>query len=161
MSVVEEAMRGNADAYALVMLLDWIANTWDDLVDHDVEVFDAEVNVMMWRCMSEIPRNPFYREHFADLQPLIEAAMLSWRMATYVERCGEPSDLRWSYVIRSAYVDIVVACARIIGGDGYAVECGIRLHRWIHEDFDVYVAGLAVEAQKRKQAHGMGIERVE
>lgn len=145
-------MRGNESAAQFIEIMVEILHFWDDLIDKDRAIDDATVNDRMFKALVTLPRNQFYAQNFATLSVILVNAITNWHIANKFEREGM-QDLyrqRIAYILRSSYVDIVTACAGIIGGMDYAIEVGeaIRLHAH-KETFDGYQANLEAEFAAR------------
>ncbi len=120
--------RGNVAAADLVRSLWQIVELWDDLIDKDAEILDADINAAMYAALITLPRNQFYMQNFQQLNILIEAAIIDWFTANNFERSKSESALRQSYVLRCSLVKVIVAIARIIGGIDLAVTVSSEIH---------------------------------
>lgn len=118
----EQAFGGHAEAIAFVELLADISQTWDDLVDADADVPRERVDAAFFDALVVLPRNPFYREHFDALSPLVEMAALDWMTATDFER--EPAGdvarrqhlLTLSMGLRDNLAAVAVKCVSLLRG---------------------------------------------
>ncbi|HWI68294.1 MAG TPA: hypothetical protein VNS88_07930 [Nitrospiraceae bacterium] len=116
-SLLTDAVKGNKAAEALLRDGWGAMAVWDDLIDQDRVPTPEEINLAMWRLIATIPANPFYREHFADLFPLIKNAALTWMASNEVEE--EHRLLAKTMALH--FIDLIVACALICGGVDHAV----------------------------------------
>lgn len=114
-------------------MLDQVA-IYDDLIDKDKPITDGDIHRAFWLANVEMPRNPFYRAHFDVLNPLVMAAITSWRAANDMERDKLEDDLPVSFVIRSAYCDIVVMCVLILFGPDAAANAALSIRRFVHDE---------------------------
>jgi len=148
------ALQGQADAMALFFAWFEVCHFWDDLIDRDKPLQDAAIDQAMTVALIEMPRNPFYRQHFADLQPVMAQAVLDWRAATQMERApAADSDLDIAYILRCSYIAVITACAALIGGMGWAAEVNVAARRMAHlETRNDYRAALAAEQRAREVA---------
>lgn len=154
--IVEEAVQGDPEALAFLRAMARVLHFWDDLIDKDKPIADAEIHARMWDALIVLPLNNFYRDNIDVLSPILISAIANWRIATAVERdeMSDPIDLKWAFVIRSTYVDLVVMCAHLIGGLEHAVACGPAIRRWAHaEGYGGYLDNLAAETRARKANH--------
>lgn len=124
--LIAKATRGEPDAAAFLTGLHRIVDIWDDLIDKDKPVDDAAINAAFYAALVAIPRNPFYRAHFALLSPLIESAIIDWHTANALEKTGG-DDLRTAHALRCAGYSVLIMCARIIGGVEWAEEVSLEL----------------------------------
>jgi hypothetical protein len=138
-----------AAAELLDILFD-ILHAWDDLIDRDKPMTDADVNKMMFRALVLLPRNAFYRAHFDDLNPLVVAAIQNWMTATHFERYGSESDEVVAFVLRSSYVDIGTQVALITGGFEFAQAINVEMRLHAHaEGLTDYRLNLVAERAAR------------
>lgn len=98
---------GNEPAYELALLFIRVANTWDDLIDRDCAVGDEEINQVFTDLLVMLPRNPFYRQYEAHLQPLVVSSIISYRLANRWERERDEHGLEIGHVLRYAPAQIV------------------------------------------------------
>lgn len=161
---IEQAVLGNKAAAAFLVDLGHVMHLWDDLIDRDKVVSAEEVNDAMYRALVQIPRNPFFQQWSATLLPLIEQAIWSWRTANRLEddwwggSKNPDLDSTIAYIIRSDYYNLVIACARIVGGLEHAVEVGVRLRRmWHSEGLDGYRQALKEQYERAEKSYGMRI----
>lgn len=152
--VVVEALKGDVSALEFVRMIALILHAWDDAIDRDSPLTDADINRAFTLALVNLPRNSFYRKHFEDLNPILVSAILNWRIATNIERSDEQyeKDLQFAYVIRSTYVDLLVHSAVLIGGIEHGVKYGVWIRRWAHDEgFDGFMKNLAAERAARKE----------
>ncbi len=154
---VVRVCRGNQDAVRFLEDITEILHLWDDLVDRDKPLQDAQINQTMWKALITLPRNPFYASYFQQLNTLLMAAIVNWEVATHMER--EPhgeNDLAIAFILRSAYIDLVLGVALIVGGRDHALEMMLPARRlWHNEGFLKYRAALTDEAMIRGASHGV------
>ena len=62
---------GNQSAVDFCITIGSIAEIWDDLIDKDKDVSNAEINETFWDCLIRLPNNYFFNEHKAFLTPLM------------------------------------------------------------------------------------------
>lgn len=151
--VVEKALKNNESALQFVRTVAGVLHAWDDLIDRDKPVSDADVNGAFLGALVTLPRNAFYRDHFEALNTILVSSIINWRVATQIERehACEGEDLKIAYIIRSTYVDLLVMSAAIIGGVEWAVSHGYEIREWAHQEkFAGYLQNLAAERAARK-----------
>lgn len=134
---LEECLGGRGDAFHFcVAWLDLVA-FYDDLIDRDNPLSDSDIHHGMWCALVAMPRNPFYRQYFDVLNPLVMNSISSWRVANKMESISE--DLNISFIIRSSYADIVQMCALLLHGQSAAEQAGYAMRKFVHsEDFEEY-----------------------
>ena len=146
-----EASVGNHAAAAWLYQVVEALHLWDDLIDKDRELADDHIDHVFRLMLVEMPRNPFFQAHAANLVPVLVMAIQNWKVANSVER-GQESDvsLECAFVIRSSYVDLVTMVATICGGDTHGVEVAKRVRALAHkEGFAKYVTNLQAECAAR------------
>lgn len=131
-----------------------VLHTYDDLIDGDQPLSDADVHTAFWLALIEIPNNAFYMAHRSELQPILVNAIVNWRVANEIERgrAGRDAELlKISFITRSAYVDLLIMSAVLIGGIEWGVQQGIAIREWAHsETFNGYLVNLAAEKAARE-----------
>ena len=150
------AMRGNTGALQFLDLITGILHLWDDLQDKDKAVSDAMVSKGFWDALVELPRNAFYAQHFEALNSTLAVAIQNWHAANAMEASTSESDKEIAFIIRSAYVDLVILCAIIVGGYEWGREVTPEIRRfWHDETLAGYKENLAKEKTERSARHGM------
>jgi hypothetical protein len=153
---IAHELLGDDSAERFIDLLFGLFHFWDDLIDRDKALSDDEINKAMWSAAVYLPANPFYRQFFSQLQPLVVSAITNWQIANRLERESVDSEERdikrkqIAFVLRSDYANILMQSIFLLHGAERAVEVGpyIREH-WTHEDFSLYCKNLQAEAEAR------------
>ncbi len=134
------------DAAAFVTDLCATVHVWDDLIDRDKPVSDLEVRDAFRTLLVVLPANPFYRKHFNDIHPLLDASIVSWLTANKFEASKGVEKLRLAYVIRSDYINVILKCAALLHGFDYSVRIAPAIRAWWHaEGWDGYVNALRAQ----------------
>jgi hypothetical protein len=143
-------LQGNVAAVAFVSQVCAIAHVWDDLIDRDGAVAEADIHGAFWLALIELPRNEFFREHSAELNPVMRLVALNWMAATKMEREGRDREI--TYVLRSAYIDLLTTAAALVGGPDWAAELTPEIRRWAHgETFEQYLQNIKIEEEARRE----------
>lgn len=140
--VLPRMMNGNQHAIAFNNALYAIVELWDDLIDKDPTT-PADINGAFYAALITLPRNPFYQQHFATLNPVLEAAILDWFTANELEKQGG-EHLRTSYILRCGIHAVTTMCARIIGGVDWANKVNLEL-RTIGDSWAEYSSEFGVK----------------
>lgn len=144
-------LKGNRDAARFVADLFAVLHFFDDVLDQDVEIEPERVYARLFQVLVDLPRNAFYAEHFATLQPLIAVAITNWRVANTYENANDK--LHIAFILRSDYANILEMCCLIVGGPDWAYEKALEIREWFHDEgFEGYLSNLKTEREKR---HGM------
>lgn len=143
------AAKGDQAAAAFLQAITDAAHVWDDVVDGDVPVPPESIDGAFEALVLIVPANPFYRQHRASLDPLIQQAALNWRVATAIERDAD-APKHVSYILRSSYIDLIGQVALLTGGPLWAVEV-ITQVRLLNQDetMDDYLTNLDRERAAR------------
>lgn len=147
-----DVFRGDMQALNFMELLFDVAHFWDDLVDRDKPVSSDRINLAMINIMVNLPRNAFYQKHFAILSPIIENSISNWLIANVLESTNKLEAYRIAFIARSSYIDVAVACSRIIGGGIWSIQAGVKLREFIHsEGFLEYLRALGEEHSANRE----------
>jgi len=134
-----DVLKGNHEAAAFCESLGAISQAWDDLIDTGDA---AGMNGAMTAALVSLPANPFYREHFTHLQPLVQASIIDWLTANELER-GSPHDKTLAFVLRDSLTAVVIQCAAIVGGLPWAIANAPRIRRAMQQEpLSHYLKGL-------------------
>jgi hypothetical protein len=137
-----EVLKGNEAAADYCLGLAEVSQAWDDVVDGDKELTALRLHQAFMQAVVTLPANPFYRQHQAALQPLVESAVFDWCAANRLEK-GSEHDKSLAFVLRDNLVSVVVYCAYLVGGQQWAVEKGAEIRQFFHDETLVdYVRGL-------------------
>ncbi len=128
------AYQGNADAVDLVLAIAEISHCWDDLVDKDKPVSDAQINRAFSIALLELPKNPFYQAHCLDLLPVMTTGALNWLTANEYEKTQDKEAHALAHVMRYGIAELVLFIAYIIGGQEWAQQVAPELRRRSQKD---------------------------
>lgn len=133
---------GVREAVKFIQDLAFVSQVWDDLVDGDKVPTPEQVTAAFIKSLVELPRNAFYMQHFAVLNPLMESAIQCWLDANELER-GNSGDRVLAFVLRDRLGDLVSACAGIVGGLEWQRMASVEIRRMAHvESLGDYLRGL-------------------
>ena len=110
-------------AVELAFMLARLSHIWDDLIDKDKPVSDADINAAFWMALVQIPANDFYQQFGATLRPVMASAILNWIGANTLEKRGNLHDIEVAHVTRYALADVLMLMATLIGGHTWGFEC--------------------------------------
>lgn len=120
-------LKGCESAIDFILAMHQIAETWDDLIDGDRETTPKAINAAFYTSLITLPRNPFYQQHFHELSPIVESAILDWHTANALEKRNSGDDLRTAYTLRCGAQMLTVMSARIIGGQDWAQNVNLEI----------------------------------
>jgi hypothetical protein len=148
-----KASCGNQAAADYLLSLIEALHLWDDFIDKDKPITDRRIHEVFTKMLVEMPRNPFYQAHAANLAPVLVIAIQNWHAANAVERLEfEGMPLEAAFVLRSTYVDLITMVATICGGYAHGREVALQVRALAHrEGFQIYQTNLAAETAAREQ----------
>ncbi len=143
-------LKGRGDALHFLMTITAVLHLWDDLTDRDKPLNNDEIYDGFYKALIVLPRDPFYVNNFASLSPILEMAIYNWQIANQLEADGDEYALQIAFILRSAYSDLATMCARIVGGEEWARQVGVDIHRhWHNEGWAGYLDNLSREKAAR------------
>ena len=152
MAVLVKAIKGNVDAANFLNGVIGVLHVWDDLIDKDTNLSDLEINQAFWYLFVGLPREPFYKQNFDLLNPILMVAIQNWFAANVMERGDDQADKRIAFILRSSYVDLITQSALIVGGLEWSVQVAPDIRRFAHaEGYGNYLINLQDEKDKRGQ----------
>lgn len=98
----------------------WLLDLWnviqvlDDAMD-GTPAGPVNVSRAAMAIFWDMPLNPFFRDNYAALQPVLKLQVLKWMAANDVEAQGLPDER--SYMWRAGYYDIVLLVCALCGCD--------------------------------------------
>lgn len=142
--ILSEYLGQTPGAMDFIEMLASVSQTFDDIYDGDKTVGAVDLYGLMFQCLVDLPRNPFYVRHFADLSPLIEASINQWIQANdmeYLSRRGDSSLLKVAYVTRSSLTPIIMHTIALSAGRQAAASAAQRINPLIfNESFEAYAS---------------------
>lgn len=112
---------GNGDAMDLIHSAWAACETWDDLVDRDKPVADAEINKLLIWALFGLQQNPVYRQH-PPLALALRVTVSNWMAANRLERSADREQLVTAYTLRCCPYDFFVAVILCVSGPEMADE---------------------------------------
>lgn len=125
--MIEKWLLGHTDAVNFIKTIFAIVETWDDLIDKDQAIDDGAINLAFRQALVDLPRNPFYREHFDRLSPLVESAIYDWLTANELEK--QKAELQTAFGLRCTGQSLIVMSAAIIAGAEHAAQVNDEVRR--------------------------------
>ena len=130
---------GNQDALEVYRMLVDLAHVWDDLIDKDKPVTDADINRAFLLCLVYLPANPFYRQIQDAIYPMWITVVSAYETANHYERTKDSHGIEIAHGLRYAAGNIiaymVIVCVGLEKAKEYMPEI------WKHvmpERFDEY-----------------------
>jgi hypothetical protein len=130
---------GNQDALNLFRMLVDLSHTWDDLVDKDKDIPDANVNNAFLICLVYMQANPFYRSIQEQVWPMWLTVVSAYETANAYERNKDEHGIEIAHGLRYAAGHIIAYMVHVCVGPEKAKEFLPEV--WKHvivERFDEY-----------------------
>lgn len=109
-------MLGNADAVAAVHTITEICDVWDDLIDKDVPVTNAQVNEAFTKALIGLQLNRFYKANEAYFFPLIVTGINAWLDANTLQKDTSEKWRMLAFYIRTFGFEICHLAVFLVGG---------------------------------------------
>jgi hypothetical protein len=130
---------GNEDALQLFRMIVDLAHAWDDLIDKDKEISDAEIHNSFLICLVYMQANPFYRKIQEQVWPMWLTVVSAYETANKFEREKDVHGLEISHGLRYAGGHIVAYIVHVCVGPEKAKEYLPEVWKTIiNERFDDY-----------------------
>lgn len=128
-----EMAHGDAEALEFMRAFFHWMHALDDLIDRDKPApIEEIVRVLVW-LLDTLATNEFWRAHGAALLPVIRASAWAYLDSERYARDPRVLERITSQVLKSAYFDVLLAVAGIVGGWAHAREMA-RKYREYHFD---------------------------
>jgi len=130
---------GDTSAVWFIRQFGDICEVFDDLIDKDKPVTDADIARTLFVALTELPINPFFDKYKYQLIPIIVTGINAWLDANKLEK-GSPNDRAFSYVLRDWYAEVIAYVVYICRGRDYmrAVSMEVRSFFTHHETLEQY-----------------------
>lgn len=130
-------MAGNQDALETALWLSHISERWDDLIDRDKPMGDAEINDMMVAMLVRLQTNPFYLRYHAVISPITWVAVNAWMDANTLEKWEGDRWRQMSFFIRNYQYEVATVCAMCAGGWDHLRRISLDMRTFFaHETYD-------------------------
>ena len=130
---LREIFQGNEDAVQFMMMAHEVVHTWDDLIDKDKPVTEAQIHRSFWIAIVGFSKNRFYRQFQDDFLPVFESGIFNYIASVVMEKTpGHQRQL--AHTARYAVSDIALVIARIVGGVDWAMSQAETIKLLLHTD---------------------------
>lgn len=113
---------GNADALQVYQALVDLAHTWDDLVDKDKDVTEADINRSFLICLVYLQTNPFYRQIQDQIIPMWVSVVSAYETANKFEKDKDEHGIEIAHNLRYAAGHIIAYMIHVCVGADKAKE---------------------------------------
>lgn len=147
---IRYALKGYQPAIDYFLLVRDVLHFWDDLIDKDRHLGDADINAAMFKALVLLPQNSFYLQCKDSLQPILVNAIANWQAANQFEAGDDERLLQVAFITRSDYANLLIQCAYLVGGYAWMNEVTPLIRSmWTKEDFAEYLSNLKREREAR------------
>lgn len=129
-----DVLQGDRSAIDFCNTLFKISQVLDDLIDGDKPVNGLEVFDSYWLSLIALPTNSFYQKWSPELRPLIASSLQAYLDSVQLERSPHLRLNTIAFVLRDQLTDIVVHCARLVGGVQWMRQVSGTIRDHFHED---------------------------
>lgn len=113
---------GNEDVLQIANCLAVLTHTWDDMIDRDVEVTDADINQAFMIALVNLPANPLYRAIQADILPMMKMVLIAYDTANRYEKASDAHGLEIGHNLRYAAGHIIAYALSVAVGYEKSLE---------------------------------------
>jgi hypothetical protein len=130
---------GDPSAVDFIRILGLSTELFDDLVDRDRDVSNAQIFNLMISLWVKLPFNSFWNTHKGFLMPILLLAINAWQDANVLEK-NTGNDKVYAYVLRNLTLQILPMVIFILHGEKRMRELSLEMHRFFteHETFEQY-----------------------
>lgn len=130
---------GDANAVSFVVQFADVCELFDDLIDRDKEIKDADVIRVLFCVLTEMPMNPFFDTWKRQLIPIIITGINAWLDANELEK-GTANDRVFAYVLRDWYMEFVSFVIYLTRGRDMMRALSMEVRRFFthHETLEQY-----------------------
>lgn len=131
----------NGDAHALRYLATMMdaVEIWDDLIDKDKPVADADINGLFVSLMIGLPQNSFFDQNKSFLLPITLMCVNAWFDANALQKSADARLRQRAWWLKQMGVELYGAVAYLCGGFDHmrriSQEARVLL---MHEDFSTF-----------------------
>ena len=125
---------GDGHAVRFCEMLFTVSQTLDDLVDRDKPRTDTDIIRAFHIALIALPENPFYRNHFDYLRPMLAMALQAYTDSVALEKSGAPHALSLAFVLRDRLTDVVIQCARLTAGWEHAQRIAEEVQLYFQDE---------------------------
>lgn len=139
MPILLKWTKGHADAAEFLAEIAALARLADDIVDVDGDR-QAKVSDLLFRTLTLLPRNRFFRDNSEALGLILNEALVCWRAGDEYRKSPDEKQRLFGFVMRESTDRIAVAVAALLGGHDHAMTVSRELYQICHAPFTETVA---------------------
>ena len=113
---------GNQDALNVYHMFVDLAHVWDDLVDKDKDVTEAQINHAFLLCLMYLPANPFYQQIQTAVLSMWLTVVSAYQTANKFERDKDEHGVEIAHTLRYAAGNIIAYAVHVCVGPEKAAQ---------------------------------------
>ena len=130
---------GNTNARDMCITIAAISQVWDDLIDKDEPVSDAQIHHAFTLALVHLPANPFYQQMQHLIRPMFIASFAEYKVSIGFERNKDEHGLEIAHGLRFKLGSIFTLSVVLCVGEEKAAEYLPEVWKFImSERFDDY-----------------------
>lgn len=129
-----EWFKGDKDAVQCLVEISTISEVWDDLIDRDVALTNAEISSAFVCATIKLPNNPFYASNIAALQPLIIMTVNAWMDSEELVKRSDKKSRMLAFYMRDIGKEIVPLIAFLVGGYAHMRKVSLEIKDFFYFD---------------------------
>jgi len=131
-----DACKGDAHAISFLATIMDAVEIWDDLIDKDKPVADANIHRVFINLMFWMPQNQFFNTHKNYLLPIIMTCINAWMDSDALKSLAGVRDRQAAWWLKQMGVELYGSVAFLMGGFDHMREISLQArHVLAHEDF--------------------------
>lgn len=126
-----------ADGAACLVLLSTVSETWDDLIDKDVQVSSEDVTHAFTIALIKLELNPFWQKHKTTLFPGVIMSVNAWLDANDLMLSRSTHYRMQAFYLRNLFAEMAQIVAFCHGGFEHMREVSLAIRTFLnHETFE-------------------------
>ena len=86
---------------------------WDDIIDRDNRIVDADIHNVFTQLLVKLPANEFYQKNYTALAGMVIVMITAWHTSN-ADQSTEESKAH-AYSLRKEFINLVVLCVALTG----------------------------------------------
>lgn len=131
-----EWLRGDADAVECFIQLSTISETWDDLIDRDKPVADAQIHEVFSCALIRLQTNRFFLANHAAIMSAVITGVNAWMDANELETRATEKERALAFYIRNYCYEMLSVMVFAVGGWDWLRKVSLEMRMFFqHESY--------------------------
>lgn len=140
---LDDVLLGHREAVDAAVLIGRLSQTFDDIIDKDVEPSNELLAMWFMGAVVELSKNDFYVRNIETIEPVLYTAMADYLASVKMEKGDDDHEKNLAFVLRNNLIAVVIHFARLVGGYKYGLDVSYKIRAFYHdEDLATYKGGL-------------------